>query len=160
MNKDKAIQLLERLQDPEPYEPMLTRDAYDALQMAIDALSADGDTISREAAVEALDDAEDAFGYLTRDWREVLNELPPVQPEPSQVAKDIARIVENGQDMRVIGQPEIIFCKDCKKQNRHYHESPYKDTVCPLTAWRGKARGHEYDYQFCCYAERREVKEK
>ena len=81
MDKNKAIQLLERLQDPEPYEPMLTKDAYDAIQMAIDALSADGDTISREAAVEALDDAEDAFGYLTRDWREVLNELPPVQPE-------------------------------------------------------------------------------
>lgn len=38
MNKDKAIQLLERLQDPEPYEPMLTKDAYDAIQMAIDAL--------------------------------------------------------------------------------------------------------------------------
>ena len=132
MNKDKAIQLLERLQDPEPYEPMLTKDAYDAIQMAIDALSADGDTISREAAVEALDDAENAFGYLTRDWREVLMELPPTQPE-------------------------IIYCKDCKKQNKHYHESPYKDTVCPLTAWRGTAQGHEYDYQFCCFAERREV---
>ena len=81
MNKDKAIQLLERLQDPEPYEPMLTKDAYDAIQMAIDALSADGDTISRKAAVEALDDAENAFGYLARDWREVLMELPPVQTE-------------------------------------------------------------------------------
>ena len=56
-------------------------------------------------------------------------------------------------------QPEIIYCKDCKKQNRHYHESPYKDTVCPLTAWRGKAQGHEYDYQYCCFAERREVTE-
>lgn len=54
-------------------------------------------------------------------------------------------------------QPEIIYCKDCKKQNKHYHESPYKDTVCPLTAWRGKAQGHEYDYQYCCYADRREV---
>lgn len=134
MNKDKAIQLLERLQDPEPYKPMLTKDAYDAIQMAIDALSADGDTISREAVVETLDDAEDAFGYLTRDWREVLMELPPTQPK-------------------------IIYCKDCKKHNKHYHESPYKDTVCPLTAWRGKARGHEYDYQYCCYAERREVTE-
>lgn len=38
MEKNKAIQLLERLQDPEPYEPKLTKDAYDALQMAIDAL--------------------------------------------------------------------------------------------------------------------------
>ena len=56
MNKDKAIQLLERLQDPEPYEPMLTKDAYDAIQMAIDALSADGDTISRTSLMSELKD--------------------------------------------------------------------------------------------------------
>ena len=56
MNKDKAIQLLERLQDPEPYEPMLTKDAYDAIQMAIDALSADGDTISRASLMSELKD--------------------------------------------------------------------------------------------------------
>lgn len=45
--------------------------------------------ISRRAAIDALEDAEDAFGYLTRDWREVLMELPSAQPE-------------------------IIYCKDCK----------------------------------------------
>ena len=47
------------------------------------------DTISRQAAIDALEDAEDAFGYLTKDWREVLEQLPPIQPE-------------------------IIRCKDCK----------------------------------------------
>ena len=36
-----------------------------------------------------------------------LGELPPAQPAPSQVAKDITRIVENGKDMRVIGQERI-----------------------------------------------------
>ena len=56
MNKDKAIQLLERLQDPEPYEPMLTKDAYDAIQMAIDALSAGGDAISRTSLMSELKD--------------------------------------------------------------------------------------------------------
>ena len=56
MNKDKAIQLLERLQDPDPYEPMLTKDAYDAIQMAIDALSADGDMISRTSLMSELKD--------------------------------------------------------------------------------------------------------
>ena len=92
MNKDKAIQLLERLQDPEPYEPMLTKDAYDAIQMAIDALSADGDTISRKAAIERAKKEHDFFrGAVTvsdkarRD--ELLNvmcwlgELPSAQPE-------------------------------------------------------------------------------
>ena len=84
MNKDKAIQLLERLQDPEPYEPMLTKDAYDAIQMAIDALSADGDTISREAAVEAINKALDRQTLLNCFVRKVaidtIKQLPPAQP--------------------------------------------------------------------------------
>ena len=85
MNKDKAIQLLERLQDPEPYEPMLTKDAYDAIQMAIDALSADGDTISREAAIDAINHelrcgaVIDQCGLETA--HDLIEELPPAQPE-------------------------------------------------------------------------------
>ena len=39
------------------------------------------DCISRQAAIDALEDAEDAFGYLTKDWREVLEQLPPIQPK-------------------------------------------------------------------------------
>ena len=86
MNKDKAIQLLERLQNPEPYEPMLTKDADDAIQMAIDALSADGDTISRKAAIEICDHAIDLLkgqfgaGALVA-IKESIDELPPTQPE-------------------------------------------------------------------------------
>lgn len=174
MDKDKAIQLLERLQDPDYFQ--ITGEAFDAIQMAIDALSADGDTISRTSLMSELKDmhreaekwmadaknddvkarAESCLVTITEIKLRV-DEMPSVQPEPSQVAEDIARIVENGQDMRVIAQPEIIFCKDCKKHNKDYHMSPYKDTVCPLTAWRGTAQGHEYDYQFCCFAKRREV---
>jgi hypothetical protein len=113
MNKDKAIQLLERLQDPEPYEPMLTKDAYDAIQMAIDALSADGDTISREAAIEALDDAENAFGYLTRDWREVLMELPSVQlvPDIDEITCESCEYSERYVD-------GLILCRRTKTSHR------------------------------------------
>lgn len=100
MNKDKAIQLLERLQDPEPYEPMLTKDAYDAIQMAIDALSADGDTISRTSLMSELKDmhheaekwvadaknddvkarAESCLVTITEIKLRV-DKMPPVQPE-------------------------------------------------------------------------------
>ena len=58
------------------------------------------DTISRQAAIKACG------GYLVP--ANIIRELPPAQPEPSQVAKDIARIVENEQDMMVIAQPERI----------------------------------------------------
>ena len=64
-------------------------------------------------------------------------------------------------------QPEIIYCKDCVKHNKglgNYEVHPdgsttwiWKDSACPLVSWRDKAQGHEFDYQFCAYAERREV---
>lgn len=95
--------------------------------------------ILRQAAIDALselatftDECSEHTWMYTDDVYKAIKQLPPVQPE-------------------------LIYCKDCKKQNKDYHMSPYKDTVCPLTAWRGTAQGHEYDYQFCCFAERREV---
>ena len=59
-------------------------------------------------------------------------------------------------------QPEIIYCKDCRKHNKrvgfdeNFH-TVWKEDACPLVSWRGKAQGHEFDYQFCACAERREV---
>ena len=38
MDEQKAISLLRRIQDPEPYEPQITDDAYYALEMGINAL--------------------------------------------------------------------------------------------------------------------------
>jgi hypothetical protein len=58
-------------------------------------------------------------------------------------------------------QPKIIYCKDCVKHNKG-HGYYYDGTVigikdcCPLVEIRGRAQGHEFDYQFCAYAERRQ----
>lgn len=52
---------------------------------------------------------------------------------------------------------EIIQCKDCVKHNvsvEDWYDDRWKQ-VCPLVGYRGKAEGHEYDYQFCAFAERR-----
>ena len=57
-------------------------------------------------------------------------------------------------------QPEIIYCKDCVKHNKG-HGYYLDGTVigikdcCPLVEIRGMAQGHEFDYQYCSYAERR-----
>ena len=86
MNKDKAIQLLERLQDPDYCQ--ITSEAFDAIQMAIDALSADGNTISRKAAIDALNElatftdecSEHTWMYID-DVYKAIKQLPPAQPE-------------------------------------------------------------------------------
>ena len=38
MTPQKAIEILERLQEPEPWEPQITSETWEALQMGIDAL--------------------------------------------------------------------------------------------------------------------------
>lgn len=38
MKPEEAIKMLERIQDPEPYEPQINVAAYEAIDMAIDAL--------------------------------------------------------------------------------------------------------------------------
>lgn len=96
------------------------------------------DCISRQAAIDALEDAEDAFGYLTRDWREVLMELPPAEPQ-------------------------IIRCKDCKHwipydwmfseiwQSKNIADYPEDEIGCNLCDMAMKAD------DFCSRAVRREV---
>ena len=56
----------------------------------------------------------------------------------------------------------VVYCTDCTKHNKkigfdeNFH-TVWKEDACPLVSWRGKAQGHEFDYQFCAYAKRREV---
>ena len=73
------------------------------------------DLISRRKAFEYFVTLWECIGtIMDRDeWEDVCmttaNEIPSVQPEPSQVARDIATIIENELDMRVIernAQPE------------------------------------------------------
>jgi len=113
--------------------------------------------IRRSNGVEIYDDYAVPVEYL--------EQLPPAQPAPSQVAADIARIVENGKDMRVIAQPEIIRCKDCKHwipydwmfsevwQSKNIADYPEDDIGCDCCDMAMKAN------DFCSRAERREETE-
>ena len=93
------------------------------------------DLISRQAAIDAIDEisneVDDGDGFDYAKWREYFCDLPPAQPK-------------------------IIYCKDCRKvefdENLH---TVWKEDACPLASWRGKAQGHEFDYQYCAFGERR-----
>ena len=121
------------------------------------------DLIDRRMAIGVLLGCTEHKGRIQFDKAVAgINKLPPAQPEPSQVAKDIARIVENGQDMRVIAQPEIIRCKDCKHwipydwmfsevwQSKNIADYPEDEIGCNYCDMTMKAN------DFCSRAERRE----
>lgn len=55
---------------------------------------------------------------------------------------------------------KIVRCKDCKKHNvkmgfDENGHTVWKEDSCPLILFRGKAQGHEFDYQYCIYGERK-----
>ena len=78
---------------------------------------------------------------------------------------DYEMLMEEALKVLPPAEPKIIYCKDCRKHNKRigdYVEKSdgtydwiWKDQACPLAEFRGVAQGHEFDYQFCAYAERR-----
>ena len=81
-------------------------------------------------------------------------EIPEWQEECEQLAAWLRELQERRK------APEIIYCKDCRKHNvkvgfdENFH-TVWKEDACPLVDWRGKAKEHEFDYQYCAFAERR-----
>ena len=64
------------------------------------------DCISRQAAIKAIEDLQDCYNGFSDSYDKaciigVLEEVPSAQPD---IARDIATIIENEQDMRVIAQ--------------------------------------------------------
>ena len=135
---------MRRIQEPEAWEPQINGAAFEALDMAIEALgqkqaAGSKDLISRSSLLAKYDEQHEGPPGRAR---KLIEDEPPAQSE-------------------------IVYCKDCVKHNKglgNYEVHPdgsttwiWKDSACPLVSWRDKAQGHEFDYQFCAYAERREV---
>lgn len=102
------------MQEPEVYEPPITEEAFEALEMAIRALGTDtnvgtkdvpdinvGDMISRQAAIDALRTCYDTETITMDNGDEYINygdavgeieQLPPIQPTDNlqKLADEIA----------------------------------------------------------------------
>jgi hypothetical protein len=86
----------------------------------------------------------------------IVESLPSLYPL-QKYEEDAIRVV---LDALPSAEPKIIYCKDCRKHNKkvgfdeNFH-TVWKEDACPLASWRGKAQGHEFDYQYCAFGERR-----
>ena len=97
------------------------------------------DLISRQAAIDTLADMhcksdEDGYIWIIRSdaWARI-DALPSVQPEPSEVARDIATIIENEKDMRVIAsEPRWIPCSERLPEERDWYLGVFRE---PDTGW-------------------------
>ena len=107
------------------------------------------DVIDRQAAIKAIHEDADWLAAQGSDWqvermerdKSILKSLPSAQPEPSQVARDIATIIENEQDMRVINaQPQrtgrwihqVKFGRiECDQCGKVYRNAFVPKNYCP-----------------------------
>lgn len=134
-----------------------------------DGPNADYDAICFAIGViEEQPEEMDTIIKALEDEHKKLLELQDVPPEKCEKC-----MMEHMDEMEKLevelemqkAQPEIIHCKDCVKHNKGVGDLEvlpdgkrswiWKDQACPLVSWRGKAQGHEFDYQYCAYAERR-----
>ena len=150
MKADEAIQILKTWRN--------TGDkAHEALDMAISALQElknssqelknSSDLISRSDAIDALIEEFKRAPTIAIRAKDMIEQLPSAQPEPSDVARDIATIIENEKDMRVVlqnsAQTVIIYCKNCEHYQSKFRWCKFYGTQM-----------EQNDY--CSYAERRE----
>ena len=115
------------------------------------------DTMEKIMADHPIDGYEDECQLVN-----AMKSLPSADPEPSQLAKDIARILENDQDMRVIlknAETKIVRCRDCKHKpsgDGMNHHITFPDGRCPCQCddyWYSWIPDDDW---FCGNAERRE----
>ena len=106
------------------------------------------DLISRQAAIDIVRFECGKWEWLAKLLEYEINALPSAQPEPADVARDIATIMENEKDMRVVLQT--------RKRGKWviFDGSGFVYAVCPFC---GEYRYHE-SQKYCgeCGAEMRE----
>ena len=116
MTSEKAIKLLHRLQD-EQFDGIHGDERREALEMAVRALEGDGDTISRQTAIDAVVSAmiDGADAELVEGIKEL---LPSAQPQRKK-----GKWVSNG--VEAFGVVEYWVCDQC------YDQSKYRSNFCP-----------------------------
>lgn len=135
MDKNEVLKILETAKDKNGEVPMrLVRQAFEKLPEPCE------DMISRQ---EAIDELESYGEFIAIN---IIKELPTAQPEPSQIARDIATIIENEQDMRVIlaqpqrrrgrweitdAYPHNVYCSECHKRFAQTHWAVWEDGSLP-----------------------------
>lgn len=105
MNRREAAEVLEELKKPGRFTILDTGGAYEALQMAIDALGADtnvgskGDMIYRQDAIEAVKHAW-AKGLEPSQYIEILPSAQPAPCEDCVSRKSVIRLLHSGYHSR------------------------------------------------------------
>ena len=105
----------------------LDRATYDACKGALEILErldTDSDTISRQAAIDAIDEIEaevaEGFGFEYEKWRKYFCDLPPAQPERIK-----GHWIEHDDGL------VACECSVCHEKYNLYEEDVFERNYCP-----------------------------
>lgn len=125
MSNQEAIALLRNLEDSLDSYCELSEEGKTAFRMAIEALSSsefpnssDTDTISRQAAIDAV--CEYCEYYYNENVIQTIQDLPPAQPEPFTDKEQRIFLAAMGREEKV--------CKEVDEEYRDCRE-PYEDSL-------------------------------
>lgn len=112
MTNERAIELLNRIQD-EQFDGVHGDERRGALEMAVRALSGEGDTISRQAAIdEVVNWLKDRMtdGKNGKPLTDRIKDLPSAQPEQRWIPFNTRSLTEEEKE----DHPEWDCILDCK----------------------------------------------
>ena len=148
MTKAEAIAMLKRIQEPEAWEPQINQAAFEALDMAIEALSQESseDVISRQAAIDALAKnmpsltTPDGCGqfdhdiYVTDeayvDCMQIIHDMPSAQPDTEKICERIkAEAIKRNVEYMKHGDRYMIGFVDGMRLARRIVDGTVDDPV-------------------------------
>lgn len=144
MTRDEAISILKSASYMS--EKTTYGEYKEAVKMAISALEAQGDAISRQAAIEALGFGKELLSRVLDDTDVVGHERKKYEWGLGLIESYIADL----EDLPSV-QPEIIRCKECK-----HACLTYRGEVKYCEVWTDDTLYMDGD-NFCSFAEREEV---
>lgn len=118
MTNEEAIKRIQ--QDLDVHKKYLSKEYKEALNMAIEALSADGDLISRAEAMGAVQDHFNADGFKGYDDGQKM--MDRIKAVPSVSAERVGKWIFNGYADE---KKSWFICSEC--DHSQFHKSNY----CP-----------------------------
>ena len=104
------------------------------------------DLIDRQAAINVITEYADRLQMV--NWQE--------NPGVPYKAYTLNWCVNTIRDLPSVDAVEVVYCKDCIRHNNDTGDVIWIGLACPLVKFRGKAQGHEFDYQYCVYGRRKD----
>jgi hypothetical protein len=140
MTRLEAIAILDGFK----YNPLLNDQHYEALDMAVSALSENkGDLISRQAVLDELEKWDWQDLYLPIHFKQILDDVPSVENKGEWIPKE--RLTDCSLYVDIV-------CSECGNVGIEAYAYGYELDELPVQEMKDYIKKHDMNYCPCCGA--------